>query len=96
MSHILIRQKFTDYPKWREAFDGMAAEREANGLRAVVVTRNQQDPDEVVVLFAITDPAAMKQYLGGTGLKEAWRRGTVIPETNQVTFLADAPALIEE
>lgn len=90
MPYVLIRQKFTDYPKWRAAFDGMAAEREANGLRQVVVTRNRNDRDEVVVLFAITDPEAMRHYLGGDGLAEAWRRGTVIPETNQVTFLDDA------
>lgn len=90
MSHILIRQKFTDYPRWRAAFDGMAAEREANGLRPVLVARNKQDRDEAVVLFEVTDAEAMRRYLGGDGLSEAWRRGTVIPETNQVTFLEDA------
>lgn len=90
MPYVLIRQKFTDYPAWRSAFDGMAAEREANGLRAVAVTRNQEDPDEAVVLFAITDVEAMRGYLGGAGLAAAWRRGTVLPETNQVIFLDDA------
>lgn len=89
MPHLLIRQKTTDYPQWLDAFDGMADDRAAAGLRTVLVSRNQADPDEVVVLFEVTDPAALKEYLAGDGLKAAWKRGRVVPETNQVTFLAE-------
>lgn len=93
MSYILIRQKFTDYTRWRTSFDAMAAERQRHGLRNVVVTRNRDDLDEVVVLFEITDPVAVREYLRGGDLKAAWKRGTVIPDTNQVTFLDDAVAV---
>jgi hypothetical protein len=89
MPHLLIRQKTTDYAQWREAFDSMAEDRSAAGLRTVLASRNQADPDELVVLFEVTDPVALKEYLGGDGLKAAWERGRVIPETNQVTFLAE-------
>lgn len=89
MPHLLIRQKTTDYPLWQEAFDSMSDGRTAAGLRTVLVSRNQADPDEVVVLFEVTDPIALKEYLGGEGLKAAWARGGVIPESNQVTFLID-------
>lgn len=89
MPHLLIRQKTTDYAQWQEAFDSMTEERAAAGLRTVLVSRNQADPDELVVLFEVTDQAALKEYLGGDGLKAAWERGRVIPETNQATFLVD-------
>jgi heme-degrading monooxygenase HmoA len=51
MLYLLERHKVRDYDRWREIFEGDAANREAAGCRGAWVFRNADDPEEVVVLF---------------------------------------------
>ncbi|MGH8878898.1 MAG: hypothetical protein ACRD0P_16415, partial [Stackebrandtia sp.] len=71
----------------------MGQARSDAGLREVLVSRNHDDPDEAIVIFEATDPAVVEHYMRGDGLRDAWRRGGVIPESNQVTLLDSAPRL---
>jgi hypothetical protein len=90
LPYLLIRQKFVDYAQWRTAYDDMADTRAQSGLRTVALTRNKADMDEIVVLFEFDDLARVKEYIQGPGLAEAWRRGGVVPDSNQATFLEAA------
>lgn len=87
MSYLLIRQKFAEYERWRRAYDAMAGTREQFGLRTVVLARNAADMNEIVVVFEFDDRERVQEYVQGPGLAEAWRRGGVIPDSNQATFL---------
>lgn len=87
MTYLLIRQRFTDFDQWRQAFDAMDSDRAEVGLETVALTRNRADPDEIVVLFRFEDEGRVMEYVRGPGLAEAWRRGGVIAESNQATFL---------
>ena len=90
MPYLLIRQKFVDYALWRKAYDDMADTRAQFGLRTVALTRNEADMDEIVVLFEFDDPSRVEEYIQGPGLAEAWRRGGVVPDSSQATFLVVA------
>lgn len=90
MSYLLIRQRFVDYEQWRGAYDDMADTRAEFGLRTVVLTRNRADRNEIVVLFEFDDPARVEEYVKGPGLAQAWRRGGVVPDSNQAVFLEAA------
>ncbi|GAA4888256.1 hypothetical protein ACFPM3_18350 [Streptomyces coeruleoprunus] len=89
MAYLLIRQKFAEYTRWREAFDSLAQQRDALGLETVAVTTNTSDPSEAVVLFRFDDIEQLRKHFPSPELKEAWRRGGVIEGSNQVTFLQE-------
>ncbi|WP_406860827.1 hypothetical protein ABZO31_10345 [Streptomyces sp. HUAS MG47] len=87
MAYLLIRQKFADYSRWREAFESLAEQRKGLGLETVLVTRNTADPDEAVILFRFEDVEQVRRHFPSPQLEAAWRQGGVIEGTNQVTFL---------
>ncbi|MEW9556503.1 hypothetical protein [Nonomuraea sp. NPDC050783] len=90
MQYLLIRQRFTDYDVWRKAFDSLAPEREAAGLRLALLARNAADPDEVVVLFESTDTSDAARHAGSEALRDAHRRGGVVEGSSQITVLLPA------
>ena len=93
MPYLLIRQRFSDYPTWREAFDSLSDRRGEAGIRTVLVTRNSQEPDEAVVLFEFDDPARVREHVASGALSAAHERGGVIAGSTQAAFLETAPPL---
>lgn len=51
MPTILIRQRVSDYERWRRAFADQAHARTANGCQSVRILRNLDDPRETIVLL---------------------------------------------
>ncbi|WP_055586395.1 hypothetical protein [Peterkaempfera griseoplana] len=89
MPFLLIRQRFHEYVRWREAFDSLDDQRHALGLETVAVTRNMSDPTEAVVLFRFDDIEQVRKHFPSPALEDAWRRGGVVEGSNQVTFLRE-------
>ncbi|MEO3886668.1 antibiotic biosynthesis monooxygenase [Nonomuraea sp. B5E05] len=87
MEYLLVRQRFTDYDLWRQAFDGLAETRAAAGIHTVLVTVNAEEPDEAVVLFECADAQAMRQHFASAALKDAHQRAGVVPGSNQAIVL---------
>jgi hypothetical protein len=92
MSHLLIRQKFTDYTTWRAAFDSLVDARERIGLRTALVALNQQDPDEAFVVFEVGDAELVRDHFVSPALRAAHERGGVIPGSTHATFLVPPTA----
>ena len=86
---LLIRQRFTDYRRWREAFDSLTDVRREAGMTPVVVSRNVGDPHEVVVVFSVADQEQAKRHAGSDALRQAHQRGGVVEGSTEVTFLQD-------
>lgn len=90
MPYLLVRQKFTDYPQWRAAFDELAEQRAAEGIRTVLVTRNTEDLNEAVVLFEFTEIERVRRHFTSAALQDAHRSAGVTEGTVQATYLQPA------
>ena len=51
MPALLIRQRVTDYARWKQAFAEQTHARSANGCEGVQVFRNPDDPNETIVIL---------------------------------------------
>ena len=55
MAYLLVRHKVADFSNWKRVFDSHAEAQRQSGLRIEKVLRNLDDPNEVVLLFTVTD-----------------------------------------
>jgi len=85
MPHLLVRQRFEEFDRWKPVFDRLAPARAAAGCRSTAVFRNLEDPHEVVVLFEFDDLARAREHMGSAELHAAWRdAGVTDPGTRTV------------
>jgi hypothetical protein len=78
MPALLIRQRVSDYPAWRRAFDEQEVVRKANGCRSAHIFRNADDPDETVVLLIWDTLVRARLYAQSDDLRESIDRAGVI------------------
>jgi hypothetical protein len=71
MTHLLCRQRVTDFERWRTVFDSHAAAQRAASLRVQHVWRNVDDPDEVFMLFEVTDLARARAFVTSADVPKA-------------------------
>lgn len=88
--YVLVRQRCSDFASWFASFESLADRRRAAGLRTVLVSRDGDDPDQVVVLFSSSDPSGARGHLASGALRDARRRARVVPGSTQVAFLRAA------
>lgn len=72
MPHLLVRQQFDDYDRWKAAYDSQADRRAAASCTSAQVLRNDADPHEVLVLFEFTDMDKAREYIASPDLRAAW------------------------
>lgn len=87
MTYLLVRHKVADFPGWKRVFDSHSAAQEAAGLRIERVLRNVDDPDEVVLLFEVTDLEGAREFVGSSEVPEAQRESGVVDEPD-IYFLS--------
>lgn len=90
MFYLMVRQKFSNYVQWRAVFDQQAEVRAKSGIDTALVTRNRNDPNEVVVLFECTDIERVHEYLQSPALHDAHRQAGVLEGTTTPIFLEPA------
>jgi len=74
---MLIRHKVADFGKWKPVYDDHRSAREAAGLRDLYLLRNENDPNEVTLLFEASDVAKAKAFVASSDLKEAMQAAGV-------------------
>jgi hypothetical protein len=86
MDYLLCRQRVTDFDRWKGVFDShVAAQRDA-GLSVQQVWRNLDDPNDVFMLFQVTDIAKARNFVTAPDVPEAVKEsGAVGPA--EVFFL---------
>jgi heme-degrading monooxygenase HmoA len=70
MSYMMIRHKVRDFDEWKPGYDAHRPAREAAGLREVQLLRNIDDPQEVVVLFEVSDLEKARAFAASEDLKQ--------------------------
>lgn len=63
MPYLLVHHKVADFAKWKRVFDSHAAAQQQAGLRVMHVLRNVEDPNDVVMLFAVEDVERAKSFV---------------------------------
>lgn len=87
MQYLLVRQECADYPQWRASFDQHADARREFGIDTVLVSRNTDEPSEVIVLFQLADVERVQEYFRSATLRDAHRAAGVRDGTTRLTFL---------
>lgn len=77
MPHVLVRQRFEEFDRWRKGFESLGPARAEAGCRSTAVFRNRQDPHEVVVLFEFEDLERARRHMGSEALRNAWQEAGV-------------------
>ncbi len=88
MPYLLVRQKVTDYEKWKSAFDANSLTRQAYGSRGGQLFRNSSDPNELVVLLEWDVLERARQFAQSEEWRGVMQRAGVVDHPD-IYFLKD-------
>jgi hypothetical protein len=83
----LVRHKVADFAVWKDVFDSHLTAQEESGLRIEKVLRNVEDPNEVILLFEVTDLEKARAFVSTPEASEAKQRSGVADEPD-IYFLS--------
>lgn len=86
MPALLIRQRVTDYARWRQAFAEQAHARNANGCQGVQIFRNPDDPNETIVILTWDSLMRARLFFQSDDLRESFDN-----DQAEIWLLDDAP-----
>lgn len=75
---VEITHTVKDYAKWRPAFDLDSTARKAAGMADMVVARNMDDPNEVLIVLNASDVQKAKDFAADPRLKNVMEKAGVI------------------
>ena len=75
--HLLVRHKVTDFAKWKPVYDDHFAARQKAGLKEVHLLRNVENPNEVILLFAVEDTEKAKAFAASDDLRQVMQKAGV-------------------
>jgi hypothetical protein len=87
MVHMLVRHKVEEFGKWKPIYDEHQEARAAAGLKDLHLWHNIDDPNEIVLLFEISDVEKAKAFVQSPDLKERMAAAGVI-STPDILFLS--------
>jgi hypothetical protein len=80
MTRLVIDHKVRDYAAWRPVYDAHEASRRGAGLSDARVFRSTEDPNDVVVIADVADPARAREWIGSDDLRTAMKTAGVVGE----------------
>jgi hypothetical protein len=75
---VEISHTVKDYSKWRPAFDADVVNRKANGMEDIVVGRNNDNPNNILIALKVADVAKAKAFSADPKLKEVMEKAGVV------------------
>jgi hypothetical protein len=78
MTYLLIRHRVADFATWKPVYDAHALARAAAGLTDVDLLRELDDPNQIVLLFEVSDLQKAKEFADSPSLRDAMRNAGVI------------------
>jgi hypothetical protein len=78
MPHVLIRHKVQDFGKWKPGYDAHLQARQAAGLTERLLSRNADNPNEVILLFEAKDLGKARAFASSADLKKKMQEVGVI------------------
>lgn len=88
MIYMLVRHAVADFSKWKPAYAADVAARQSAGLKEINLWRNADEPDEVVLLFEVSDVAKAKAFAASPDLREKMAASGVTGRP-EIVFLAE-------
>ena len=89
MAHLIVRHTVQDFAKWKPVYDADRTARQAAGLKDLFLWRNADKPNELVLLFEVSDIAKAKAFTTTPDLKEKMTAAGVLGPPD-IVFLSDA------
>lgn len=87
MPYMLVRHKVADFSAWKRVFDSHRAAQRKAGLRVERVLHNLDDPNEVVLLFEVTDLEKARGFVNSPEVPEAKGQSGVV-DAPDIYFLS--------
>ncbi len=83
MAFVFVRHKVNDYTAWKAAFDGFIDKRRAGGEKSYQILHPDDDPNNLLLLFAWDNLSNARAFMASPDLKEAMDKAGVLepPET---------------
>jgi hypothetical protein len=78
MALLIVQHKVRDYAAWRPAFDAHETSRAGAGITNGRLYRKADDPNDVVILFDVADPAKARTWMMGDDLRTAMQNAGVV------------------
>jgi len=91
MPYLICRHKVADFAAWKPSFDDHLHARKAAGFKGEQVLRSVDDPNEVVLLFEVTDLDRARELAHSEDVKNVMQKGGVI-DTPDFYFLEPVEA----
>ena len=82
MAYIMIQHKVLDYAKWKPMYDEHQATRKAYGIRREQLFRGADDPNDLTILFEVSDMNKARELIQSEDLKIVMQRAGVISVPN--------------
>jgi hypothetical protein len=78
MASLIVQHTVRDDAAWRPAYDAHAPSRTAAGITNGRVHRSAEDPNDLVLLFDVADPAKARTWSASEDLKTAMANAGVL------------------
>lgn len=77
---LLVRHPVEDFERWMNTFKGHEQERANAGVHILLVTQALDDPNDVMMMFSVTDPETVSDYMSSQLLRVTMRLAGVVGE----------------
>ncbi|MGZ3838183.1 MAG: hypothetical protein ACXVMS_05845 [Flavisolibacter sp.] len=93
---LVIKQKVSNFSKWKPIYEGHDTARTASGLHNYVIGRGVDDSNMVIVALKADDMTKAKSFAKDPGLKAAMQKGGVVgtPSFRYITMVFQDTASI--
>jgi hypothetical protein len=78
MTYMLVRHKVADFSQWKRVFDAHAAAQQESGMKVEKVLRNIDEPNEVFLLFEVTQIAKARAFVTSPEVPQAMQASGVV------------------
>jgi hypothetical protein len=78
MAMLIVQHKVRNYADWRPVFDAHKSSQTEGGLANGRVYRRAEDPNDVAVLFEVTNLAKARALMAGENLKATMQKAGVL------------------
>lgn len=77
-TYMLVRHQVRDFAEWKRGYDEHLPKRNDAGLKEKYLLHNDQEPNEVVILFEANDLARAKAFAESADLRETMQQVGVL------------------
>ncbi len=78
MPTVIVQHEVKDFAEWKPVFDADGVNRAKAGVKQLGVYTSVKNPNDVTMIFEVSDAAVIDSYMGNPRLQEEMKKGGVI------------------